>query len=269
MSSQAAVSLEDWARVAIAGRKRAIQIGLLDGPLTCGRYALICTYLSNNGYAEELNWAMNIECPENPEWFAWEAVHVIVNSGMKAQVAEGICRRIRPLLKHDLAISGSGVFGHKGKCAAIDQVWADRKDLYARFLALETNQERLAFCEAIPWVGPITKWHLAKNWGVDVAKPDRHLVRLAEQHHTTTDELCWCLGAMDGSLVRMVDTALWRACNLGLIGVKDGVFFHDPVALPEWDTVPPVSMWCEAEYATYRQELRDGTGIPPASREEL
>jgi hypothetical protein len=256
-------------RTMVAGRKRAIQIGLLDGPLTAGRYGLIRTYLYGQGYGDELDWAESLRCPDDPDLFALEAVWVIVNSGMKAQVATGIFRFIRPLLEEDMLISGSGAFGHKGKCAAIDWVWANRKSLHAQFLALKTDPERLAFCETLPWIGPITKWHLAKNWGVDVAKPDRHLVRLAEQHGTDTDELCWCLAAIDGVLVRMVDSTLWRACNLKIIGVRDGAFFHDPVALPEWETTPPIPDWLVPEFEGYRQELRDGTGVPPASRGTL
>src|SRR5204862_28581 len=31
-----------------------------------------------------------------------------------------------------------------------------------------------------PYIGPVTCWHLAKNVGMDVVKPDRHLVRMAQ-----------------------------------------------------------------------------------------
>jgi len=33
----------------------------------------------------------------------------------------------------------------------------------------------------LPFIGSITVWHLAKNLGLNTAKPDRHLVRLSER----------------------------------------------------------------------------------------
>lgn len=236
-------------------RKRAVEIGLLDGPLTPGRYGLLRDHLTANGYRDEYHWAMDLACPENPEVFAVEAVWVILNSGMKNQVAEGIGRRIWPLLKAGKPVSGSGVFGHTGKCAAIDMIWSSRMKLFADFKALKDTEAQLAFCEALPWVGPITKYHLAKNWGVDVAKPDRHLERLAALHRTTTAELCRCLAAVEGEPVRVVDTVLWRACNLGLIKVVEGGLQADLAMLPRWETVPAVPPWLEAEFRSYAGEV--------------
>ena len=31
----------------------------------------------------------------------------------------------------------------------------------------------------LPYIGPVTVWHLAKNLGLDVAKSDRHLARIS------------------------------------------------------------------------------------------
>jgi hypothetical protein len=77
--------------------------------------------------------------------------------------------------------------------------------------------DKLSFFESLPWIGPITKYHLAKNFGVECCKPDRHLVRIARQYDMTPDELCRKLAEETGNSVNTVDTVLWRAANLGFI----------------------------------------------------
>lgn len=69
----------------------------------------------------------------------------------------------------------------------------------------------LTYLRLLPFVGPITSVHLAKNLGFDVAKPDRHLVRL--QHHlgfTDVGAMCECIASATGDPIRVVDLVLWR-----------------------------------------------------------
>ncbi|GMN03051.1 hypothetical protein MTsPCn3_17820 [Erythrobacter sp. MTPC3] len=72
----------------------------------------------------------------------------------------------------------------------------------------------------MPWIGPITVYHLAKNLGADVAKPDVHLERLARGDKTTSQTLCRRLSRWTGYRVATIDTVLWRACANG--------FLHSP-----------------------------------------
>jgi hypothetical protein len=37
----------------------------------------------------------------------------------------------------------------------------------------------LGVLQSLPYIGPVTCYHLAKNIGLQVAKPDHHLTRLA------------------------------------------------------------------------------------------
>ncbi len=149
----------------------------------------------------------------SPERLIAEYAFVVVNSGMKATVARGIYDRLWPaVLAGD---SASTEFGHKGKCAAIDRGWREREAWYAEAAAL-TGEPLVEWCGARPWVGPITKWHLAKNLGADAAKPDRWLVRLAESHEETVDGLCGRLAQDLGWRIGTVDVVLWRACAVGL-----------------------------------------------------
>jgi hypothetical protein len=65
--------------------------------------------------------------------------------------------------------------------------------------------------QRFPLIGPITVWHLAKNLGLDVAKPDRHLVRLAKAcGFEGVHDLCQHLSEMHKESVKVVDLLLWR-----------------------------------------------------------
>ncbi len=77
------------------------------------------------------------------------------------------------------------------------------------FTALQQNPE--PFIRSLPYMGPVTWRHLAKNLGVQVAKPDRHLVRIAQATaRPSVDVLCDEIAAWLGEPVAVVDVVLWR-----------------------------------------------------------
>lgn len=170
------------------------------------------------GFADsDIEWCENIVPPSDPEEFAREVIFVICNSGMQNNVARGIFDRIVPAL--DAGASSFSVFKHKGKTAAIDLIWSTRVALLAAYLA---SEDKLAFCQSIPWIGPVTKYHLAKNFGADVAKPDVHLQRLADHRGVSVHDLCAELAAETGYRIATIDTLLWRACANGVIDSRTG-----------------------------------------------
>lgn len=168
--------------------------------------------VADAGYAGDVEWSENVTAPTDPDEFAREAIFVICNSGMRFLVAQGIFTRVMVAIGEGL--SARSAFGHPGKAAAIDTIWARRVDLLAEYLAAD---DKLAFCEGLPWIGGITKYHLAKNLGADVAKPDVHLQRLADSEGCTAQELCDRLAGETGYRSATVDVVLWRACAIGVI----------------------------------------------------
>lgn len=65
--------------------------------------------------------------------------------------------------------------------------------------------------QKLAFIGPITSWHLAKNLGLDVAKPDRHLVRVSERlGFFSADHFCRELAATTGEPAKVVDLIVWR-----------------------------------------------------------
>jgi hypothetical protein len=65
--------------------------------------------------------------------------------------------------------------------------------------------------QRFPFIGPVTVWHLAKNLGLNVAKPDRHLVRLATRcGYSSAGALCQDLANRNNEEIKVVDLILWR-----------------------------------------------------------
>ena len=174
--------------------------------------------LQEAGYAEaDIRWSETCGPPADATVFAREAIFVICNSGMKNTVAQGIYNRVRRALEQ--GASASTVFGHRGKTAAIDELWTHRERYLQAYLAAE---DKLAYCGSLPWIGEITKYHLAKNFGLQVSKPDVHLQRLADREGCTPQDLCERLSRESGYKVATVDVLLWRACALGVIDSRTG-----------------------------------------------
>lgn len=170
--------------------------------------------------AADIRWSEALASPTAPHTFAMEVIFVICNSGMRYTVAQGIFQRCKEALLSGIPVIE--VFGHKGKAKAIEAVWADRDVLLQMFHSRANDAERLELLEAIPWIGPITKFHLAKNFGMDVAKPDVHLQRLADREGCTAQALCERLATDTGFRVATVDTILWRACADGWLNSRTG-----------------------------------------------
>jgi hypothetical protein len=73
------------------------------------------------------------------------------------------------------------------------------------------------FLQTLDFVGPVTKYHLAKNIGLDGVKPDRHLVRLAKAaRFQSPNDLCQAIANITGDKLSVIDLVLWRYLTLGL-----------------------------------------------------
>lgn len=169
---------------------------------------------------DDIAWAQGLMPPETPVDFALEAIFVICNSGMKNTIARTIYERCVYALAHGTPVRAA--FGHAGKVAAIETIWRERERLHAAYLA---SADKLAFLESLPWIGGITKYHLAKNFGLDLAKPDVHLQRLAGREGCSVQQLCERLSLSTGLRVAAVDTVLWRACANGILNSKTGEIY--------------------------------------------
>lgn len=195
--------------------------------MTADLYREVRARLAGMGHVGDWEWSQNLKPPATADALACEYTWVVLNSGMKNTVAQKIMDRVWPRLLADLPLYPTA-FGHRAKALAIDLTWDRRAQLFAEFCAFgltggdHTAAAVIAWCEALPWIGPITKYHLAKNLGVDCAKPDRWLIRLANVDGESVDDMCARLARETGDRIATVDVVLWRACAVGLLAIADG-----------------------------------------------
>ncbi|MCE5265701.1 MAG: hypothetical protein LLG97_19505 [Deltaproteobacteria bacterium] len=174
------------------------------------RYLELKERVIEAGYAHEITWAENIApCCDAADFFG-EYAWVVINSGMKEQIARQIWNRIQT--RYDDGGKAVDVFGHKAKARAIDAMRSQKESAFERY---QSADDKLTFLGRLPWIGPITKYHLAKNLGLSCVKPDRHLTRIAAQYGKSAAELCRDIGSETGDRLTVVDSVLWRAANLG------------------------------------------------------
>jgi endonuclease III len=131
---------------------------------------------------------------------------------MKAQIALKIFKTVW----NQLCSGGrpEDVFGHRGKCQAIMNVFINLDKYWNEYQSVEN---KIDYLENLPWIGKITKYHLAKNLGYDCVKPDRHLVRIAKSYNLNPLDMCLQISKITGDRLGLVDLVIWRAANLGLI----------------------------------------------------
>lgn len=153
--------------------------------------------------------------PTEADDFARRVAFVILNGGMNSVVAKSIWARMEMSLVETGAVGDS--FRHPRKAAAIDAVMARRVELFADFSESweKGRDDVIDFCGTLPYVGPTTKFHVAKLLGVDCAKPDVWLERVAEASQEGVQELCIRLASESGDRVATVDYVIWRACERG------------------------------------------------------
>jgi hypothetical protein len=77
------------------------------------------------------------------------------------------------------------------------------------------HRDGLEFLQLLPFIGPVTSRHLAKNLGISIAKPDRHLVRIASAlRYASVDLLCADIAALTQHPIHVIDLVLWRYATL-------------------------------------------------------
>ena len=184
----------------------------LPAHLTLAQFRQLEAVLRAQGYGEIIAWSENVPPPINAIMFAREAIYVICNSGMNNVVANGIYWKCIKALRQRQ--SSTTVFGHPGKTKSIDHIWQHRKTLFAGF---QIAENKVTYCETLPFIGSITKYHLAKNLGVDTIKPDVHLVRLAKREQVSPIALCARLAYLTGYKLSTIDSILWRGCADGYL----------------------------------------------------
>lgn len=175
-------------------------------------------------HQDEVDWANSI----NPETFKnlkskrflSEYCWVVYVSGFKVSIIDEIFPSLRTAFKEfeleELAKMRSlkpvlAIFGNESKANS----FLEGSKIIAEYgfsaFKKRLKDEGMDMLEELPGIGPITKFHLAKDIGLaDEAKPDVWLVRAADACSSTVQELVVFLSDKYGMSRHVVDVILWR-----------------------------------------------------------
>lgn len=187
--------------------------------------------LENDPDAREvIDWSnLELTFPETSEDMASQVIWIILCAGRSAQAARTIEKRVWAAIETGTPVVDA--FGYRAKANAIERAWRERESDYAALCEVgNANPEKLvAWCGSLPFVGDDTQFQLAKNFGVDVCKPDIWLCRLAgiadkprravKFRFPACMALCRPLAEAAGDRLAAVDSLLWLACNKGILHV--------------------------------------------------
>ena len=83
------------------------------------------------------------------------------------------------------------------------------KEGFTHFMA-RVKLNPIKVLQELYFIGPITAYHLAKNIGIQVAKPDVHLARIMNAFgYNDVQEFCSMISKATGDPIPMVDSVLW------------------------------------------------------------
>jgi hypothetical protein len=198
------------------------------------RNAILDRYLSakevvaNAGYSSEIDWQSDVCVSEVAESdFLREAAWVVLSCGMRESVvrskfpaiteafcswesAHRIVRNADRCRKKALS-----AFSHCGKIDAIISIARRVQSTGYGVFRSCVEKQGIEFIRTLPFMGPVTSFHLAKNIGLNVAKPDRHLVRVATAAgYESPAALCEDISRFVGDSVPVVDIVIWRFATL-------------------------------------------------------
>jgi hypothetical protein len=181
-------------------------------------------YVTRSGLQAEIDWQRSVNVAEFSESdLLREAAWVILCSGFR----ESIVRRVfdyislcfcdwesaAAIADADRLCVQSAAHGFRN-VSKLQAILAVAHIVHRRtFPSLKAAilADPIAELSCLPRIGPITVWHLAKNLGVDVAKPDRHLARVASTlGYGSAADFCSAIAQATGEQIKVVDLIVWR-----------------------------------------------------------
>ena len=187
-------------------------------------YEAAARYVNDAGYGEEVEWQRNLTFSDFTESeLLRETAWVVLCSGFRE-------RRVRRLFDYvslcfcdwesaDAIVDAETVcrdaartvFNNERKLAAIASAARRITEVGFGELRNAIHKDPIGQLRKFPYIGGATAWHLAKNLGMDVAKPDRHLERVASSlGFCDAGGLCAAIAREAGERVCVVDVIVWR-----------------------------------------------------------
>lgn len=192
------------------------------------QYLFAKSHIIKEGFSEEIKWQDSLDTHNITESdLLCEVVWVILSSGMR----ESVVRKLFPKIAHafydlsDLSIilnnskyckdKALTIFNHEKKIDSIIYIFKSIEKNGVKSFISQIKKYGVEFLQQYPFLGPATSYHLAKNLGFQVVKPDRHLLRVANNTgFTSPTELCTFISNNVGDPISVVDIVIWRYATL-------------------------------------------------------
>ncbi len=184
-------------------------------------------YVVRAGFGREIDWQEELRLENVDErQMLREQAWVVLSSGMREAVVARLFERVSHAFcdwdaeaiqenSAQCTARALAAFCHPGKMNAIATNCRKlaEESLEAWKLALLAHGP--TWLTRLQYIGPVTCWHLAKNVGLDVVKPDRHLMRMARASGARDPRaLCALFASVTGDRLAVVDLVLWRYATL-------------------------------------------------------
>jgi len=196
--------------------------------------ALVDAYLDlkdvviQRGFGRELFWQERAaRLPLTEPRFLREGAWVILSSGMSYRAVSrrfgGVASALGNLRSGRAVVRAGEVgrrralqaFNHEGKIDAITALGRHLNDEGLAEVQKGLQDDPVRYLQRFSYLGPATAAHLAKNLGAPIAKPDRHLIRIADAAgFSSVGALCKAIADAVGDPVPVVDLVAWRHATL-------------------------------------------------------
>ena len=191
-------------------------------------YLTIKELVVRSGYSQEIDWqeARSLSRLNEREFLA-ESAWVILSSGMRENVVAhrypSVSKAFKNWVSAELIAANRQeceqqalrVFNNSPKIRAIGSLCERVDSIGFRHILEKVHAKGVSYLMTFDYIGPVTSFHLAKNIGLDVVKPDRHLVRMASAAGCSCpEELCLTIATVTGDKLSVVDVVLWRYATL-------------------------------------------------------
>lgn len=192
------------------------------------------------GFAAEIDWQEELSLDDLDEsTFLRESAWVVLSAGFREAVLRRRFAEVSRAFLH--WASADQIIAQRDTCreAAVAAFKNQRKidaivGIAERVICegFSTIQQQIAgrgtaFLQELPFIGPVTACHLAKNLGVVMVKPDRHLTRMAARTgYESAERMCGTICELIGDPLSVVDIVIWRyATIIGSYEVRGGNLF--------------------------------------------
>lgn len=192
------------------------------------KYEFVKSIVIDEGFHDEIIWQSELVFDNIDESkFLREIAWVILTCGMKESI---IRRRFEDLSycfydwvsaqrivknKQECASKALKIFNNPAKISAIVNAATIIEKKGFSKLKQNIQQHQIQGLQQFDFIGPVTAFHLAKNIGLPVAKPDRHLIRIAEhENYSDVQKFCSDIAMMSGDPISVVDIVFWRFATI-------------------------------------------------------